>query len=118
MLEKTNDSRQLLYRYLGIDPWRVLQVLACSIEYLGNLELTCDHRAQALLLRSKIPLHNEEDRVSGAAGVLVRVLSPHLNILKLKKAGTNRVLQNLEVGRIRLGKFRAVETLQLRLHLG
>ncbi len=75
-LEEADDAVDLFEGDLGVDLWRIFQVLAGFEEGLGDLFFALDGGAEAGVGGGVGALHDDEDGVGDAGGVVVGVLLP------------------------------------------
>ena len=84
VLEEADQTVDLLQRDLGVDMRRLLHITAAFGEDLRDLLFALDGRAQADVHGSVGPLHDGEDGVRDAGGVIVRVLVPVADDFKME----------------------------------
>ena len=82
----------------GVDARRVLEVLAGFGEDLRDELFASDGGAQARVYRCVGPLHDGEDGVGDAAGIVVRIFLPGANDFEFEQVGADVVEQDGVVG--------------------
>ncbi len=97
-LKEGDDAVDLFEGDLGEDARRVLEVLARGGEDGGHGALAGDGGLQADVDGGEGSLHEDEDGVGDAGGVVVRILFPVADGLKRKELGVDGVEQDLPVG--------------------
>src|SRR5579872_5265553 len=113
VLEESDDSRQLLERYLCVDARRIAHIRASLGKNVLHEPFARDERFQPLFGRGETTAHDDECSIGDGARVEVRVLFPGSDIFQFQELRTDLMNHKVTIGDLSGRKTGAREMLKL-----